>query len=164
MKSNATVFSVDDAVIPAAKFAIVREPKNKPMADESDNPLSEYVREVMRENDLSAETVSKNAKRAGARIARATVQQIVSGATPNPGIHTLNALALGIKQPLEVLLAKALGRPIGELKGGASGDFGNLADLFDQLPAAEQRGVRRYYLQALEREMRRILTRLAGSD
>ena len=159
MKSNATVFSVNDAAIAATKFAIVPPPKNKPMPDESDNPLGEYVRAVMLENGLSAEAVSKIAARNGYEIGRATIGQIVNGKTPNPGIHTLAALAAGVDRPLEELLAQALGRRIGA--GQLPSDFAALADLYRQLPLAEQRGVRRYYLQVLEREMRRILTRLA---
>lgn len=162
MKSNATVFSEKVAAIAATRFAIVRPPKNKTMSNDSDNPLSEYVRGVMLENGLSAQNVADIAKRKRYEIGRATVSQIVNGKTPNPGIHTLDALAAGIDRPLEVLLAKALERPIGEAP--MPNDFTTLADLYKQLPSAEQRGVKRYYLQALEREMRRILTRLAESD
>jgi len=158
MKNNATVFSVDDAVITAPRFVIVPPPKNKVMANESDNPLSEYVRQVMRDNGLSAEAVAKTAKSRGGEIGRSTVQQIVQGKTPNPGIFTLQDLALGLSVPLEELLTKALGRRVGETQGPAATEFATLADLYRQLPLPEQRAVKRYYLQALEREMRRCLT------
>lgn len=132
------------------------------MEEESDNPLGDYVRSVMQENGLSAQDVSNIALRKEYEIGRATIGQIVNGKTPNPGIHTLDALAAGIDRPLEILLEKALGRTIGDEQ--VSPDFATLSDLYQQLPLTEQRGVKRYWLQALEREMRRILTRLSGSD
>lgn len=158
MKMNATVFLGKVAEIAAGGFDIVPNPKQNPMTDESDNPLSDYLRRVMAENGLSSEAVSQAAERRNYQIARATVGQILNGKTPNPGIHTLEALAAGLNRPFEELLSKAIGRPIGESQLPA--DFAMLADLYRQLPLTEQRLVRRFYLQVLEREMRRILTQL----
>lgn len=116
----------------------------------------------MAEHGLSAEMVSKAALRQGHEIARPTISQIVNGKTPSPGIVTLAALAAGINRPLEEVLEKALGKPVVELR--LPRDFAVLADLYSQLPLPEQRGIKRYKLQTLEREMRRILTQLSESD
>src|SRR5688572_31043997 len=127
MTKHATVFSEKITAITAADFAIVRPPENQSMPRESDNPLSEYVRSVMLENGLSADAVAKMSKRRGGTIGRSTIQQIVQGKTPNPGIHTLKELAWGINRPLEELLARALGKQIGEIHNAAAQDFATLA-------------------------------------
>lgn len=159
MKKCATIFLADVAVIPAEDFGIVREPSNNPMPAEPENALADYVRRVMQENGLSAEAVSKLAKRRGGSLPRSTVQQIVLGGTPNPGVHTLKLLAWGLSRPVEEVIAVALGTPSVQ-----SSDFANLEELYRQLTLPDQRGVKRYWLQVMEREMLRLLKQQAETD
>ena len=165
MTKHATVFSENFAAITAEPFDIVPRPDEQPMPNESDNPLSEYVRSAMQEDGLTAEAVAKmSTRRKGSPgIARSTVQQIVQGKTPNPGIFTLRDLAWGINKPLDIILKKALGDTAADVSSAAT-EFADLAELYEQLPLPERRGIKRYFLQVLEREMRRILRQLAERD
>lgn len=164
MNNRATTFLAKDAKIPALNLAIVPPPEKISMSNESDNPLSDYVRAAMIEQGLSAADVARNSKRRKGDIKRSTIQAIVQGITPNPGVLTLRDLAWGINRPVEIVLAKALGRALAHIQGAPPSEFASIIDLYQQLPLTEQRGIKRYYLQALERELRRILTQLAEPD
>lgn len=131
---------------------------------ESENPLGDYVRRVMQENGLDYVRVSKMAGKRGAAIGKTAIQQIVQGSTTNPGIYTVRALALGLGRPIEELIAAALGIQPTDTGTYKSSDFANLDAMYHQLPLPEQRGFKRYYLQVMEREIRRLLMPPSSSD
>lgn len=161
---RSTVFSEKVTAIAEGDSGIVPDSENTSMSTPLDNPLGDYVRRVMRENGLDYARVSKLADRRGAQIGKSAIQQIVQGSTKNPGIYTVRALALGLGKPVEELIAVALGVPTIETNSYKASDFANLADLYRELPLPEQRGFKRYYIQVMEREIRRILTQLTAQD
>jgi len=112
----------------------------------------------MRENNLTALDVHKNSKRRGGDIARSTVQMIVQGKTPNPGILTLRDLAWGLMRPLDEVIANALGQTAVENTGFLKSEWANVWEMAKDLPLGEQRVFKRY-VQMLEREVRRSLSR-----
>lgn len=161
----ATVFSEKSTAIAEERFGIVAAPNKNSMSQaESENPLGDYVRHVMQENGLDYVRVSKIASSRGASIGKTAVQQIVQGSTTNPGIYTVRALALGLGRPVEEVIAAALGTAFIDSNNYRSSDFANLADLYRQLPLPEQRGFKKYFLQVMEREIRRLLTQLSDSE
>lgn len=127
------------------------------MAEHGDSPLRDYVQRVMREKGLSYPEVAAAAKKRGGDIGKSTVQQIATGTTTNPGIFTLQALALGLNRPFEEVLASALGTPLAETNSFHKSEWANVWELSSHLPLTEQRIIKRY-LQMLEREIERLLS------
>jgi transcriptional regulator with XRE-family HTH domain len=165
MARIATVFSEKSTAIAEDRFVIVAAPNDNSMTEpELENRLGDYVRRVMQENGLDYVRVSKIASRRGASIGKTAVQQIVQGSTTNPGIFTVRALALGLGRPVEEVIAAALGTALVDSNNYKASDFANLADLYRQLPLPEQRGFKKYWLQVMEREIRRLLMQLTESD
>lgn len=148
--------------MPEGDFAIVPRSAQEPMKTPN-NPLQDYVLGVMRENSLSYPDVERMARRRGGTIGKSSIQSIAKGETPNPGINTLVELAWGLSRPVDEVIAAALGVPIVESNSFKKGDFGNLLDLYQQLPSGEQRFFKRE-LQIMEREMRRILMLQDGGN
>lgn len=64
-----------------------------------------YIQRVMRENNLTVAQVAHRASKCSHRLARSTVQQMMSGRTDNPGIYTVQALAVGLGRPEEEVFA-----------------------------------------------------------
>lgn len=64
-----------------------------------------YIQRVMQEHNLSAAQVAQRASKCSHRLARATVQQMMMGRTENPGIYTVQALAVGLGRPEEEVFA-----------------------------------------------------------
>lgn len=160
-----TVFSEKLAAITEGRSDRVNlSPDQQMPKPPPENPLGDYVRRVMQENGLDYVRVSKIAGRRGAPIGKSAIQQIVQGSTTNPGIYTVRALALGLGRPVEELIAVALGTPVVDTNSYKASDWANLAELYRQLPLPEQRGFKRYCIQAMEREIRRILTQQSEQD
>lgn len=160
MKNHATVFSGEGAVITTRRFAIVREPQittETPMAETSNNPLQDYLLEVIAQDGLSYPAIEREAKKKGWSIGRSTVSQIATGETTNPGIFTLVALAHGINRPVEVLILKAIGPYMQDTAAFQKSEVSSLWEMSKQLPTAEQRFVR-HVLQMLENEIKRMLS------
>lgn len=158
-------FSEKSAAIAEGHFDIVPRSLNTQMPDTPrNNPLGDYVREVMQKNEMDYVSVSRMAYKRGYQIGKTAIQQIVQGHTTNPGIYTVRALAAGLGRPVEELLAAAYGVPAADTAAYRTSDFANLAELYRQLPLPEQRGFKKYWLQVMEREIRRQLTQLSESD
>lgn len=160
-KSVSTVFIAEKDAIPATDLVIVpaaSEPSDPPMRNSVQDSLRDYVLRVMRESNLTALDVHKNSKRRGGDIARSTVQMIVQGKTPNPGIITLRDLALGLMRPLDEVITNALGQTAVENSGFLKSELANVWEVLKDLPLGEQRMFKRY-VQMLEREARRVLSR-----
>lgn len=149
--------------MPEGNFGIVQTPDPKPMSSAPSKPLQDYVLRVMRENSLSYPDVERMARRRGGTIGKSSIQAIAKGETVNPGIFTLVELSWGLSRPIEEILGVALGSSIAESVGFRKSDFGNLFDLYQELPAGEQRAMKRF-MQMMEREMRRVLMQLAETD
>jgi hypothetical protein len=158
-----TVFSEQQTAIQERHFAIVPDLDIKPMPPSSNRPLQEFVLRVMRENSLSYPDVERMARRRGGTIGKSSIQSIAKGETENPGINTLVELAWGLSRPVEEVVSVALGNHVADSASFRKSDFANLWDLYQELPAGEQRILKRY-LQMMEREMRRVLMQLTESD
>lgn len=124
------------------------------------NPLRDYVLSVMEEDDLNLKDIQRlSQERSGDdALAYATIQQIVAGKTPNPGIFTLVKLAQALGRPVEDLLNATLGGTPAESPAYRSSDFANLEGIYSDLPHAEKKAMKRYH-EMLRREMLRILKR-----
>lgn len=156
-------FAEKSNAIREGDFAIVREPDPKPMPDQANKPLQDYVLRLMRENSLNYPDIERMARRRGGTIGKSSIQSIAKGETENPGINTLVELAWGLSRPVEEVVSVALGNHLTETSIFRKSDYANLWDLQQQLPTTEQRAMKRY-LQMMEREMRRVLMQLAESD
>lgn len=158
-----TVISENLNGMPEGRFAIVRKPDPSAMPDPENTPLQDYVIRVMRENSLSYPDVERMARRRGGTIGKSSIQSIAKGETENPGIYTLVELAQGLSRPIEEVISVALGNHLTDTAGFRKSDFANLWDLYQVLPAGDQRVMKRY-LQMMEREIRRVLMQLAETD
>ncbi|MFN7827374.1 MAG: helix-turn-helix domain-containing protein [Acidobacteriota bacterium] len=78
------------------------EGKNRPT-------LSEYVRQVMREENISQRHLVERAERRGFKITQSYISQIISGAASNVTIEKLQALAAALNRPEEELFDIARG-------------------------------------------------------
>ena len=157
--SGQDIFSEKSNAIAEGNFAIV---PLHPETDESPMPtlpnaLQDYVLRVMRENNLTYPDIEKQSKRRGGTIGKSTVQQVATGKTPNPGIFTLVELAWGLNRPVDEVISIAVGAYTPNTHAFEQSEFMNLWEMFRQLPAGEQRIVKRF-LQMLDREIRRLLS------
>lgn len=133
---------------------------DKPPKNYLGDRLKDWLLEVMNERNLSFQKIEDNARRhEGATLGRGTIQQIANGDTTNPGIFTLVELSWGVEKPLEEVFKTALGGLLLNPEIFDKSLAGKIYTMTDQLPAAEQRIVRRY-LQMVERE----ILRLSGCD
>lgn len=71
--------------------------------------LAEFVRLVLDAKDLNASRVAARAKKAGFNITRAYVRMILNQEANNLTIDKLEALAVGLDEPLESVLLAAAG-------------------------------------------------------
>jgi transcriptional regulator with XRE-family HTH domain len=163
MKNRATVFSENLSAIAERGFVIVPLLDSAAMADSKPLPFDEYVEALATyaenariANGQSYEDIPKLATKRGGSISKSTAQEICKGQTPNPSIYKLVSLALGLNRDVEELITVALGGEAIESPVFKRSQFANLATLYERLPAAEQRMMKRFY-QMMEREMVRIL-------
>ena len=71
--------------------------------------LSEYVRQVMSEENISQRHLVERAERRGFKITQSYISQIISGAASNVTIEKLQALAAALNRPEEELFDIARG-------------------------------------------------------
>jgi transcriptional regulator with XRE-family HTH domain len=71
--------------------------------------LSEYIRRVINEENLSQRQIVERAERNGFRITQSYISQIMSGTATNVTIEKLQALAAGLNRPEEELFDIARG-------------------------------------------------------
>jgi len=81
----------------------VKHQKNK------QEDLSEYVRRVMTEENISQRSLVDRAERYGYRITQSYISQIISGSATNITIEKLQALAAALNRPEEELFDIARG-------------------------------------------------------
>lgn len=161
MAEGATTISVKSAEMSTRKLVIVPPPQKsveKPMpTPQRDNALQAYVLKLMRDEGLSYQDVETAATNNKQKISRGTIQAIATGDTTNPGIFTLAALAAGLNRPIEEVLRVTLGPLLPDVTALERSEGARILELAKQLPAAEQKFVKRT-LQMLEREIKRILS------
>jgi transcriptional regulator with XRE-family HTH domain len=81
-------------------------PAEKAKSDES---LSEFIRRIMLEENLSQRQLVNRAKRRGLQITQSYISQILSGTTTNVTIEKLLALAAGLNRTEQELFDVARG-------------------------------------------------------
>lgn len=113
----------------------------------------EYFLRIMHDSGLSYQDIEKRASKAGHRLGRATVQAIAMGQTPNPGILTLKALAVGLGRP-ELEVFSVFG--VGDIDIVRDPELEAIQMGFAQLPERQRRQVR-FVIDMLSREIRRLL-------
>lgn len=114
--------------------------------------LAEFVKRIRtRENDWSLMDVRKNS---GLTIATSYISRIENGEVTNVGIDKLTALAKGLKQPVEVLLAYRRGVEPNQ-KSVLTEDFENLALTFNDLPPTKKEKAV-LLVDMMKREMERL--------
>jgi transcriptional regulator with XRE-family HTH domain len=120
------------------------EGKNRPT-------LSEYVRQVMREENISQRHLVERAERRGFKITQSYISQIISGAASNVTIEKLQALAAALNRPEEELFDIARG---GKTDPRVLSDavVTSLLAKFSRLPE-EDKNEMTILLKALDREI-----------
>ncbi len=113
--------------------------------------LSEYVRQVMREENISQRHLVERAERRGFKITQSYISQIISGAASNVTIEKLQALAAALNRPEEELFDIARG---GKTDPRVLSDavVTSLLAKFSRLPE-EDKNEMTILLKALDREI-----------
>ena len=126
------------------------KPATEP-AKEKDESLSEFIRRIISEEDLSQRQMVERAARRGFRITQSYISQIMSGTATNVTIEKLQALAAGLNRPEEELFDIA--------RGGKTADrvlldatISSLLVKFRQL-SDQDRSEMTILLKALDREI-----------
>lgn len=78
-------------------------------AKQKDESLSEFIRRIISEDNLSQRQLVERAERRGFRITQSYISQIMSGTATNVTIEKLQALAAGLNRPEEELFDVARG-------------------------------------------------------
>lgn len=65
---------------------------------------AEYIRRVMREQNLSPEMVVEGAQKAGYKLSRGYLHNLLVGASVNPSLASIYAVAEGINRPAEEVI------------------------------------------------------------
>lgn len=73
------------------------------------SPIKEILARKMREADVSPYDIVRNAAGKGVKIGRTSITEILNGNTQNPGIFTLEPIALGLHLSPEQFMAEILG-------------------------------------------------------
>jgi len=79
---------------------------------DKDESLSEFIRRIISEENLSQRQMVERAVRRGFRITQSYISQIMSGTATNVTIEKLQALAAGLNRPEEELFDVARGGKI----------------------------------------------------
>lgn len=74
-----------------------------------DESLSEFIRRIISQENLSQRQLVERAERRGFRITQSYISQIMSGTATNVTIEKLQALAAGLNRPEEELFDVARG-------------------------------------------------------
>lgn len=84
------------------------------MAKNKSETPQEYVARIMREKDLSTYKVEKNSRdaRSGDFISQSSVSKILNGDIKNPSTPKQKALARGLDEPEQVVLAVFAGKSL----------------------------------------------------
>jgi len=113
--------------------------------------LSEYVRQVMSEENISQRHLVERAERRGFKITQSYISQIISGAASNVTIEKLQALAAALNRPEEELFDIARG---GKTDPRVLSDavISSLLVKFSKLPEQDKNEMT-ILLKALDREI-----------
>ncbi|NDD65768.1 MAG: XRE family transcriptional regulator [Acidobacteria bacterium] len=124
---------------------------DKTPTNESNLDLSEFIRKIISEEDLSQRYLVERAERKGYKITQSYISQIISGAASNITIEKLRALAAALDRPEEELFNIALGRKTeeGRLRDAL---VTSLLDKFSQLTDADKKEMV-VLLKAINREI-----------
>lgn len=123
----------------------------KPHTHDNNTDLAEYIRKVIKDENLSQRYLVERAERKGHKITQSYISQIISGAATNITIDKLRALAAALDRPEEELFNIALGRQTDE---GLLRDalVTSLLDKFGQLTDDDKKEMV-ILLRAIDREI-----------
>ena len=118
---------------------------------QKDESLSEFIRRIISQENLSQRQLVERAERRGFKITQSYISQIMSGTATNVTIEKLQALAAGLNRPEEELFDVA--------RGGKTDDrvlldatFSSMLVKFRQL-SDQDRSEMTILLKALDREI-----------
>ena len=120
-------------------------------AKDKDESLSEFIRRIISEENLSQRQMVERAVRRGFRITQSYISQIMSGTATNVTIEKLQALAAGLNRPEEELFDVARGGKI-EDRVLLDATISSLLVKFRQL-SDQDRSEITILLKALDREI-----------
>lgn len=120
-------------------------------ARDKDESLSEFIRRIISEENLSQRQMVERAVRRGFRITQSYISQIMSGTATNVTIEKLQALAAGLNRPEEELFDVARGGKI-EDRVLLDATISSLLVKFRQL-SDQDRSEMTILLKALDREI-----------
>jgi transcriptional regulator with XRE-family HTH domain len=120
-------------------------------AKDKDESLSEFIRRIISEENLSQRQMVERAVRRGFRITQSYISQIMSGTATNVTIEKLQALAAGLNRPEEELFDVARGGKI-EDRVLLDATISSLLVKFRQL-SDQDRSEMTILLKALDREI-----------
>ena len=118
---------------------------------EKDESLSEFIRRIISEENLSQRQMVERAERRGFRITQSYISQIMSGTATNVTIEKLQALAAGLNRPEEELFDVARGGKIEE-RVLLDATISSLLVKFQQLSDQDRNEIT-ILLKALDREI-----------
>jgi len=126
--------------------------------------LSEFVRDQIRDKDLSYRKVAAKSR---GLITHSTVSEVVNGLNTNPALNILLGLAYGLGVLPEVIFAVARGINLDD-RTLASIELQSAAQIFENLQTDDARQKAELMIGVLRREIERIRDeenlRLAGND
>ena len=120
-------------------------------AKDKEESLSEFIRRIISEENLSQRQMVERAVRRGFRITQSYISQIMSGTATNVTIEKLQALAAGLNRPEEELFDVARGGKI-EDRVLLDATISSLLVKFRQL-SDQDRSEMTILLKALDREI-----------
>jgi len=120
-------------------------------AKDKDESLSEFIRRIISEENLSQRQMVERAVRRGFRITQSYISQIMSGTATNVTVEKLQALAAGLNRPEEELFDVARGGKI-EDRVLLDATISSLLVKFRQL-SDQDRSEMTILLKALDREI-----------
>ncbi len=118
---------------------------------EKKEDLSEFVRRIMTEEDVSQRNLVERAERKGYKITQSYISQIISGTASNITIEKLQALAAALNRPEEELFDIARGGKA-DPRSIKDAVISSLFLKFNQLPDEDKREMA-LLLKALDREI-----------
>lgn len=116
--------------------------------------LSDILDRKMKETGLRAPDIVKNALARGATIGKSTINDALDGTTKNPGIYTLEAVALGLSLSPESFMAEILGSRADDPSFKGS-QFAMLNEIYKSMTSA-QRKLAEPHIEALLFQLQRL--------
>jgi transcriptional regulator with XRE-family HTH domain len=124
---------------------------------EKKEDLSEFVRRIMTEENVSQRNLVERAERKGYKITQSYISQIISGTASNITIEKLQALAAALNRPEEELFDIARGGRA-DPRSIKDAVISSLFLKFNQLPDEDKKEMA-LLLKALDREIEERLRR-----